>query len=110
MSCFQINEVPTFQGLVSSIARGPHFRESTFQGSTGQLRLILLLVAVYYSSYTYTQVHALTQADSAISSVSLVTGTGEATRSVNTGSIKITVICTSSTLINIYYDKVHLWS
>ena len=43
----------------------------------------------------------LTFAGTAISSVSLVTGTGEATRSVGTDSIKITVMTPISTLINI---------
>ena len=46
---------------------------------------------------------ALTFTASAISSVSLVTGAGEATlRGVGTGSIRGTVSSTSSTLINIY--------
>ena len=43
----------------------------------------------------------LTNTCDAISSVSLVTGAGEATRGVGTGSIGITVINTSRTLISI---------
>ena len=46
---------------------------------------------------------SLTHAYDPISSVSLVTGTGEATRSVGTGSISTTVVITRrSTLIKIY--------
>ena len=45
----------------------------------------------------------LTHACDPISSVSLVTGTGEATRSVGTGSISAAVVITRrSTLIKIY--------
>ena len=48
----------------------------------------------------------LTHACDPISSVSLVTGTGEATRSVGTGSIRTTVVITRrSTLIYIYHHK-----
>ena len=47
----------------------------------------------------------LTHACDPISSVSLVTGTGEATRSVGTGSISVTVITRRSTLIYICHDK-----
>jgi hypothetical protein len=43
----------------------------------------------------------LTYAWVTVSNVSLVTGTVRATRSVGTGSISVTVISTSSTLINI---------
>ena len=44
----------------------------------------------------------LISTDSAISNVSRVTGTVEATRSVSTGSMRITVTHTSCTLVNIY--------
>ena len=47
----------------------------------------------------------LTHACDPISSVSLVTGTGEATRSVGTGSIGVAVISNRSTLVNIYIMK-----
>ncbi len=43
----------------------------------------------------------LASAVNSIPTVSLVTGTGEAPRSVDTCSISITVITTSTTLINI---------
>ncbi len=43
----------------------------------------------------------LTNTVNPISTVSLVTGTGEAPRSVGTFSISITIITTSTTLINI---------
>ena len=43
----------------------------------------------------------LTHTIASISSVSQVTGTGEATRGVGTGSISVTVMSTNGTLINI---------
>ena len=46
----------------------------------------------------------LTHTDRTIPSITRFTVTGEATRSVSTGSMRITVMSTSSTLINIY-DK-----
>ena len=49
--------------------------------------------------------YILTHTDSAISSVSQVTGTGETTNSVSTGSISSTVTHTNSTLINICSHK-----
>ena len=42
-----------------------------------------------------------TSTGDSIPSVSMVTGTGEAPRSVDTGSISVTVVSVSSTLINI---------
>ena len=43
----------------------------------------------------------LTHTGASISTVSKVTGTGEATRGVGTDSISVTVMSTSGTLINI---------
>ena len=48
---------------------------------------------------------SLTYAYDSISSVSLVTGTDEATRSVGTGSISVTIISISSTLVNIWQNE-----
>ena len=52
----------------------------------------------------------LTIAHDPISTVSLVTGTGEAVRGVDTGSIRGTVISTSSTLISNICERFCAWS